>query len=54
MRAFLVGALAALVLAVASGFVLEGWFSQDADQKFSSPSARVGSEPSAEARQFSG
>jgi hypothetical protein len=54
MRAFLLGALAALLLAGASGFVLEGWFSEDADARFASPSARVGSEPSAEARRFSG
>jgi hypothetical protein len=54
MRAFIVGALAAIVLAVGSGVVLEGWFSEDADAKFASPSARVGSEGSAEARRFSG
>jgi hypothetical protein len=54
MKAFLVGAVLAVVLAVAAGFVLEGYFSRDAEQAFSSPSARVGPEGTVEARDFSG
>jgi hypothetical protein len=41
MKAFLVGTLLAVVLAVASGFVLEGYFAQSAVDRFSAPSARV-------------
>jgi hypothetical protein len=54
MRAFLVGAVAAALLAIGSGFVLERYFSEDAEARFSSPSARVGPEGSVEARRFSG
>jgi hypothetical protein len=54
MKAFVLGVVVAVVLAVASGFVLEGFFSQDAEQAFSSPSARVGPEGTVEARDFSG
>ena len=42
MKAFVVAALLAVLLAVGASFVLEGYFSQEADQKFASPSARVG------------
>ena len=42
MKAFVVAAVLAVLLAVGAGYVLEDYFSQEADQKFASPSARVG------------
>lgn len=41
MKAFVVGTVLALLLAVAAGFVLEGYFSRSAEEAFSAPSARV-------------
>jgi hypothetical protein len=41
MKAFLVGALLALALAVGSSWVLEGYLGRTAAQAFSAPSARV-------------
>ncbi len=41
MKAFLIGTALAVALAVASGFVLEGYFAQTAVDRFSAPSARV-------------
>lgn len=42
MKAILVGALAAIVLATAAGFVLEGYLSRGAERAFAAPTARVG------------
>ena len=50
MKAFVVGAVLAVLLAVGASFVLEGYFSREADQAFSSPSARVGPGGTAEER----
>ncbi len=41
MKSFLVGTALAVALAIASGFVLEGYFAQTAVDRFSAPSARV-------------
>lgn len=41
MKSFIVGLVAAVVLAAAAGFVLEGYFSQDAEHAFATPTARV-------------
>jgi uncharacterized membrane protein (DUF485 family) len=41
MKAFLIGSVLAVLLAVASGFILEGYFARRAEQEFSAPSARV-------------
>ena len=54
MKSFIVGAVLAVALAVAAGFVLEGTFSQKAEQAFATSSVRVGHESTVEARQFSG
>lgn len=54
MKAFIVAIVLAVVLAAAAGFVLEGYFSRDAEVAFSTPSARVGHESTVEARRFSG
>jgi hypothetical protein len=54
MKAFVIGVVLAVVLAVAAGFILEGYFSTDAEVAFSSPSARVGPENTVEHRRFSG
>ncbi len=54
MKAFLLGVIFAVGMAVVSGFVLEGYFSKDADAAFSTPSARVGEAASFEHRNFSG
>lgn len=48
MKAFLAGLIAAVVLAVAAGLVLERFLSQEADSALAAPSARVG--PSIEER----
>lgn len=50
LKAFIIGVATAIVLAVAVGFVLERYFSLDAEQAFSTPSARVGEENTAAAR----
>jgi hypothetical protein len=42
MKAFVVAVVLAVLLALGSGYVLEAYFSQEADQKFAAPSARVG------------
>ncbi len=49
MKSFILGLVAAVVLAAGAGFVLEGYFSQDAAQAFSTPSARI-DPPSAHAK----
>lgn len=41
MKAFLIGSALAVLLAVASGFILEGYFAREAEEAFSAPSARV-------------
>jgi hypothetical protein len=41
MKAFLVGSVLAVLLAVGAGFVLQGFFARSAVQAFSAPSARV-------------
>jgi hypothetical protein len=50
MKAFIVALAAAIVLAVAAGFVLEGYFSTDAEVAFATSGARVGEGSSPEAR----
>jgi hypothetical protein len=42
MKAFVVAAMLAVLLAVSAGFVLEHYFSREADQAFASPTTRVG------------
>jgi hypothetical protein len=54
MKIFILSVLAALVLAVGAGAMMEGWFAQSADTAFSTPSARVGPGGTLEERQFSG
>ena len=54
MRAFIVGLVCAAGLAAAAGFVLEGYFSQEAEHSFATPFARVGPGGTFEERQFSG
>ncbi|WP_142848118.1 hypothetical protein [Telmatospirillum sp. J64-1] len=54
MKTFLVSVAFTLVLAVAGGFILPGFFSQNAADTYASPSARVGAEGTEEARDFSG
>ncbi|HEX8374003.1 MAG TPA: hypothetical protein VF606_02375 [Geminicoccaceae bacterium] len=54
MKSFIVGLIGAVVLAVASGFVLEGYFSQEAEDQFKTSYARVGPGSTFEERQFSG
>lgn len=54
MKAFILGLVAAVVLAVAGGFLLEGYFARDAETAFSSPTTRLGAAPTVEARNFSG
>jgi uncharacterized membrane protein YraQ (UPF0718 family) len=54
MKAFLLGVAFAVALAVVAGYVLEGFFSREADAAFSRPSARVGEAESIEHRNFSG
>lgn len=41
MKAFLVAVVLAIALAIGSSYVLESYFSRDAVQAFSAPSARV-------------
>jgi hypothetical protein len=41
MKAFLLGTVLAIVLAIGAGYVLEGYFSTSAEAAFSAPSARV-------------
>ena len=54
MKAFGMALIFTVLLAVVAGFVLEGTFSREADQAFSTPSARVGEGPSVDHRNFSG
>jgi len=54
MKAFGMALIFTVLLAVVAGFVLEGTFSREADQVFSTPSARVGEGPSIDHRNFSG
>ena len=54
MKAFVLGTVLAVVLAVASGFILESFFGSDAHETFSTASARVGEENTADHRNFSG
>ena len=54
MKSFIVGLIGAVILAVASGFVLEGYFSQEAEDQFKTSYARVGPGSTFEERQFSG
>ena len=53
MRAFIAGVVAAIVLAVAGGFVLEGYVSESASTAFAMPHVRVGHEVTVEARRYS-
>jgi hypothetical protein len=50
LKAFVIGLLTAVILAGAAGYVLERYFSLDAEMAFSTSSARVGEESSVEAR----
>lgn len=54
MKAFGLAVIVAVLLAVVASVVLEGMFAREADQAFSTPSARVGEGPSVEHRNFSG
>lgn len=54
MRAFIAGFVGAVVLAVAAGFVMEGYFAQEAEDTFTTRYARVGPGSTFEERQFSG
>jgi len=54
MKAFGLAVLMVVVLAVGTGFVLEGGFARKADDSFARPSVRVGEGGSIESRHFSG
>jgi hypothetical protein len=54
MKVFIVSLVAAVVLAVGTGFVLEGMFARHSDQTFAMSSVRVGQSGSIEERNFSG
>lgn len=54
MKAFILAILFLAVVATGAGFVLEGYFSREADQALALPSARPGHEASVEARQYNG
>jgi hypothetical protein len=40
-KSFILGLVAAVVLAAGAGFVLEGYFSQEAEQAFATSSTRI-------------
>lgn len=54
MKAFIASVVAAVVLAVGAGFLLEGTLARQADQTFATSSVRVGDSGSIEGRNFSG
>lgn len=54
MKAFIGGLVGAVALAVAAGFVLEGYFAREAEDTFKTRYARVGPGSTFEERQFSG
>lgn len=54
MKAFVAGLVVAAVLAVGSGFLLDGMLARQADQTFAMSSVRVGQSGSIEERRFSG
>ncbi len=54
MKAFGVAVVFALLLALASGAVMESLLSREADRTFATSSTRIGEEPSIEHRNFSG
>jgi hypothetical protein len=49
-KAFIVGTVTAIVIAVAAGFVLENSFSRDTEATLAAPSVRIGPESSAQYR----
>jgi hypothetical protein len=54
MKAFIASVAAAIVLAVGSGFLLEGMLARQSDQTHAMSSVRVGDSGAIEGRNFSG
>jgi hypothetical protein len=53
MKAFVVGVVVAVVLAVGASYVLEGYLSENAEVAFAAPDVRVGHEATVAGRRFS-